>query len=68
MAHNCAKTNSGDPLSVFKRDYQTLVDEMDQTKPVVIIAGHYCLAKHMQELSSTAEAETQGFELGVQLY
>lgn len=57
-----------DPLSEFKQHYQTFIDNLSRQKPVVIIAGHYCLADHMQELSSSGEAESQGFELGVQLY
>lgn len=68
MKQSCEKLSRCDPLTIFKCNYQAIIDEMDNTKPVVIIAGHYCLAKHMQELSSTGDAETQGFELGVQLY
>ena len=33
--------------------------------PSVVVAGHYCLAEHMQELSAESEAELASFEFGV---
>ena len=59
--------NYQNPLAQLTFDHAQVMEKIDNKTPVVIIAGHYCLADHMQELSSTGDAESQGFELGVQL-
>ena len=61
------QSGSHDPLTKMTFDYSQVIDNIHSMTPAVIIAGHYCLADHMQELSSLGDAESQGFELGVQL-
>lgn len=38
-----------------------------KTRSSVVIAGHYCLAAHMKELSHDGEAEADSFEVGCHL-
>lgn len=55
------------PLTKFNFDHSQVIELIDNKTSAVIIAGHYCMAAHMQELSSTGDAEIMCFELGVQL-
>lgn len=57
-----------DLLKDINSEHRQLIENIDNNKPAVIIAGHYCLAEHMQELSSHGKAESMCFELGIQLF
>lgn len=41
-----------------------ILDEVPPNHPSVVVAGHYCLAEHMQELSAESDAEVMSFEFG----
>jgi len=56
------------PLSQLSNEHHHVLNKIDNMKSAVIIAGHYCLAEHMQELSSNGDAEVMCFELGAQLF
>lgn len=55
-------------LDKFRQNNLELISELQSHTSTAIIAGHYCLAEHMQELSHTGEAEVMCFYFGVQLY
>lgn len=44
-----------------------ILDQMLAQQSSVVVAGHYCLADHMQELSAECDAEAKSFEVGARL-
>ncbi len=44
-----------------------LLNSLQLDQPSVVVAGHYCLAKGMEELSSLGECEISSFSFGAEL-
>jgi len=44
-----------------------ILERVRAAKRAVVVAGHYCLAEHMQELSHESEAEMLSFAVGAEL-
>ncbi|AVR98918.1 hypothetical protein [Pseudoduganella armeniaca] len=43
------------------------IDALKEHRSIVVIAGHYCIAPELEELSHTAESEKISFSAGVQV-
>lgn len=66
IPHNVHRTEDG-VMSVAQAIHPWIYDRIRSIRSTVIVAGHYCLAEHMTELSHRGTSEIYSFEVGVKL-